>query len=511
MTIQKITQLRKDGFLDEAYSECFAMYNMEPGNRFYRVGLFKCLKALMEEAASECDYHRVASLLHEMQFLKLEEIGEEHIANRICWGLLMLFRQLKQNPEANIEAATLIFTELKQLRFQTDNPIYVKFVEAFLLVRGLQNSPWMGFCDFMDWWGFGNFTPENFERYVTRNGQSTPSVAERAYNQYFKTLRIELMRRTSPAGRVEKHIGRLDNLIKEQRAYSYTLYHKGILRYHCGNREDAVSTLKRAALSRMNDNKMWSALAMAVEDDEMALNCLCQALQCPAAPPFTVDLHRRASDLMFKRGDFAYARRELEIMMDIYSHQGWTIGPEFYNATHSDWFINACPENLPSDYYRHRADEARRFVLESHPETTVLITRIIRPKRICSFITPDMKRGYFIINQNMRVVLEQDHLIKLRIISDVYEDLPTKVMGVRDDDSGNKYAGLFFKEFEGPIRIAPTRKYALLEDVFFDGRILPPQLVDGTHVWGRAHIYFNLKRNDWNWRASTLFFDHSLN
>jgi tetratricopeptide (TPR) repeat protein len=95
------------------------------------------------------------------------------------------------------------------------------------------------------------------------------------------------------------------------------------------------------------------------EQPELALACLCRALECPAEPKFLVRTHRELAELLADQADFAQASRELAITIEIRQSQGWPPGREVEQLIAMGWYDPAASgAEEPAAFYANHSQAA---------------------------------------------------------------------------------------------------------------------------------------------------------
>ena len=130
-----------------------------------------CLKSLSEIASKNKECDRFIDLLTELANLQLEEVGENLMANRFAWDLHVLFDSMKFEPEKLVGIADRIVEILPKLCFLKPNKYYSMLADSFLKVKGRQGAVWLRFYDFMNWFGFDNFSDEDYKKIQIKDGK----------------------------------------------------------------------------------------------------------------------------------------------------------------------------------------------------------------------------------------------------------------------------------------------------------------------------------------------------
>ena len=280
-----------------------------------------CLKSLCEQYSKVKNVDDFTEKLQELAYLRLDEIGIDDMANRFTWDIKILFELLMNEPDILLETAERILTIIPNLNFQRPHKYYSLLADTFMRVKGRQNTAWLHFVDFMEWFCFDNFLPEDYERIHLKNGKSLPSIVERVYNAYYKALMAQIEAGNVHLQRIDDFIKRLTRLNEKHPEYQYTLYHKALLLLVLNKKTEALDSLRPFVKRKQNDFWVWDVLSETVDDSNLKLSCLCRALMCHTEPKFLGRIHLKAAHLMHALGFDGNARTEIRAINKTYQEQ----------------------------------------------------------------------------------------------------------------------------------------------------------------------------------------------
>ena len=501
MTIPEIRALRDGGEIIDAYNECKSLLDACPIDRATRIEAAWCLKTLSEQAVKSRDRVRIGVCLDELRTLKLEELGETFMHDRFCWDVAMLMNAARDNPAEHIRTAENMFDRLKRLPFVKQNRYYSMLVEAFSRVRNGQDVMWLGFTDFMDWWGFDNLTPDDFQRIATSTpGRTIVSVAERAYTAYYKSLMAQIDGGKRNVGRIEAFIKRLDTLAAMHGEFAYTLYHKALLLLKLGRKDDALEAMRPFVKKKQNDFWVWDVLAETTDDDAIKMSCYCRSLLCRADQKFLGNVRRKLADLLHKSGDDARAKCEIERIVETYRREGWRIPAAIADVARQGWFAEVQSAGDNRQFYSEHLAESEHFIFMDTPEVAIMISRYNREKNICNFVTADRRRGFFFSKGIRGMQFREYQILHARFAGDLQPDAPVKIVTVKPAPNAAEYANILYRKTEGVLRLRDGATYGFVDDIFVDTPLLPG-IANGTHVSVAAVLSHSPRRNAWSWKA----------
>ncbi len=503
MTTQEINQLRKDGKLYEAYSEAQVLLSQYPDDKYIRITMAWCLKSLCEQYSKVKNVDDFTEKLQELAYLRLDEIGIDDMANRFTWDIKILFELLMNEPDILLETAERILTIIPNLNFQRPHKYYSLLADTFMRVKGRQNTAWLHFVDFMEWFCFDNFLPEDYERIHLKNGKSLPSIVERVYNAYYKALMAQIEAGNVHLQRIDDFIKRLTRLNEKHPEYQYTLYHKALLLLVLNKKTEALDSLRPFVKRKQNDFWVWDVLSETVDDSNLKLSCLCRALMCHTEPKFLGRIHLKAAHLMHALGFDGNARTEIRAINKTYQEQGWNMPREAIEIVQQDWYQAAVAPESNINFYKEHLDDSEHLLYINEPEIPILITRYNHEKRVCNFVTSDKKTGFF-FTKGLRVRFFDNCIYHVRVEGGIQPNNPTKILTCTKIDDVTPYVGTFVKKIDGVFKIKPNQQFGFVDDIYVHPDLINENMTNGVSVVGTAVQSFDTKKGTWGWRAISL-------
>lgn len=498
MTIQEITELRKSGELDQAYQESKKLFESNPEDKFTRIVLSQSIKALMDRAGKAGDAVELTRLLEEYGSLGLETIDEAELNDKAAWDVRALMLNWKQEDRYDEAALDGVARALTTIDFLRPHRYFSVLLDAMVSFKNSSGRPWPGIVGFIDWWGLDNLLPEDFERVRIHNGQTIPSLAERAYTAYVKAL-IDGLEEGKLTEEAEKFIGALDQINETHPEFRYTLYYKTLILKSLGLMEEAVDSARAFVKSHQNEFWAWSMLGDIVDDPDLKLSCYCRALVCHADYTFQVKVRQKLADLMYERGDLANAKKELELVVHTCEKNGWKIPEKVQETMQQPWYEETQAEYNNMKYYHSHLGASEDFLCGDVPEKAIIIVKYNPQKNTCSFITEDRERGFF-STKKLHEHFADNQIYLARIPEGVETKGITKVLTLNKVDNIAPYEGIFFRRLRAELNIKPGQTFTFIDDIYVDGTLVEG-LEAGDMIDITAVIYYNIKRESWGWRA----------
>ncbi|MBD5357746.1 MAG: hypothetical protein HDR88_12195 [Bacteroides sp.] len=501
-TIQEISQLRRDGKIEEAFIQCKALEEQFPDDRFVRTTMAWCVKSRCELAAKGKEVSKFIESFSILPRLKLAEIGELSMPNRFAWDIKTLFEALKYEPDLLVATANEVLEIVKGLQFKTPDKYYTLLADTFLKVKGRQGVQWSAFVEFMDWFGFDNLMPEDFSRIPLNNGKSIPSVAERVHSAYYKGLMAQIESSVIDADRIEEFLGRLTRLSSSHPEYQYTLYHKSLLLLALGRKDEALESIRPFVKKKQNDFWVWDVLCDTTDDNSVKLSCCCRALLCPTDPKFLGKVHIKAAKLMHESGYDTNARTELQIMKSVYQENGWRLPKEATELIAQSWFQGTQAEDNTL-FYKEHLSASEEFLFFDTPETAILLTHYNHEKHICNFITEKRERGFF-STKGLKGKFRENDVFLVRLEEKIITGKLSKVLTWKKSSGIPNYFNVFFKRIDGVLRIKQGNTFGFVGDIYVDRKLIRDGMTDGMAVNGIGVLCYTQKKSQFSWKAMSL-------
>lgn len=505
MTIPEIYNLKKAGELDRAYQECSALLHSNPDDRQTRIAMAWCIKSLTERYAETTDYNLFLRIFNKYAELKVWELGELLMSNRFAWDIKTLFKNLEsQLADVRFHVANQIFATVQRLQFSKPNKYYTLLLDSFIKLKGPQNEHWSDFDRFMDWWGFDNFTPEDYNPIQLRNGNHIIPIVAQAYSAYYKSIKRRIENNDFNAEAVNAFIDRLGILHTNHPEYQYTLLHRSKLLLALNRQDEALEAIRPFVRRFQQKSWVWDILSQTTNDAAVKLSCLCRALSCRDDDSFLAKMRIKAAMVMLQNSFPQNAKLEISKSLATYQRNGWHIPAELQNLTNQEWFRTTPDIDSNADFYNAHLSESENFLFLDSPEVEILISHFNTERRICNFITTDRRRGFFSTRNLRGIRFGENSVLKVRFENGVQPDSISTVVSARQITDLTPYENVFFKTISGMLRIRQGNAYGFVNDIYVDPSLIGSQLTDGNNVSGTAVITFNRRREEFSWKAISL-------
>lgn len=501
MTIEEITSLRKSGDMKAAYEAAKELYMTDAADRDARVALADCIKALMGAAAREGDDATLVTLLGEYASLHLDGIGEAELNNRVAWDIRALMLKWQEEGAFDMQKVRRLFDAVTELEYLRPHRYYSVLLDAFLKVSDDKGLPWAEIPEFVGWWNLENLLPEDFKRVLLTNGRPQASLAERAYTTTYKALLAALVN-GEMRDEAEAFIDELSALEEAHPEFRFTMQQKTQLLKALGRTEEALQAACGVVRQHRNEFWAWSLLGDAATDEAERMACYCRALMCKANAELLGKVRFKLAVLMYNQGYLPEAKREIEKIINLYDYKGWPLPAGVEAVCTQEWFETTDAADSNRMFYDEFAARAEGVLMADVPETPVLITKYNQQKQTCSYATADHKRGYF-STRKMRESFADNQIWLMRFEGEPGGDRPTNGLTARRVTDITPYDNVFYRQVESEINMRPGMSFLFVDGIYIDGNLLR-EVDPGMTVVITAVLYYNIKKDQWGWRAVRL-------
>ena len=363
MSFKEVTQLRKDGRLEEATTmarEDLARIRDEWSCK----ALFWCL----HEEAKTATIERLQQLAEEMQNL-LETIGNDDVAvscmQRIEKRLIphaaevrqaaesaktpanaqvayntifaifnagelheslhtefawVIYRALHADQSENVEYRKEIIEVYKQLSVERPSMLHSLILGEAVRVEKEWPLMFM-FTEFIAWWNLENLTDDDWTNFKTDDGKSLISRVEKMI--YLYTKEIQSVEELLPS---EEFMQVLDRAIGKWSKDDNLLRCKAILLSKQSAKEESITLYKKMiALTSGQKPYVWVELANLVDDIDLKIGLLSKALQLKVQEEFLGKCRAQLAQLLYSKGLHSNALCEVEKVKATYEANSWNL------------------------------------------------------------------------------------------------------------------------------------------------------------------------------------------
>lgn len=392
--MDNIKQLRQAGKLDEALAAAQAALQANPDNTWAATNLAWVHDAFCKKYAEGKDANAFKKHLLAIVHLNILP-NNPTLANTLCWRLRSLISNKKQGltQTQTAQLADFCFALAKKLNPEKPADHYSALLHAFLSLR----NAWNGIPQLMEWWGWGNFRPEDFQPKTLPSGMRMPiSLAEQCYIACAKSLL-----KTQDTQAILSFIPQLKEASNAHPDFTFTSYYAGkLIMASCSDPAEAVATLVPFVRKKQKEFWAWQLLSEAFPPtDQRHLACLLRAASCPAPEEFLVRVRFGAAKALIGRADYAQAKRHLRKYLTIKEKEHAPLPKEVAQWASQSWFSSDVADaNPPIDHMAITQD----ILLADTPEAFAVIYHVNAGKNIANAITGPQKSIFFLYDKLLK-------------------------------------------------------------------------------------------------------------
>ncbi len=495
MSFNEVTHLRKEGKLKDALEMAKQDLENDQDNEWPKRAIVWVYYAYLKKAQEKNDIKEIVRQIENIKSLNLPDT-EKMVFDSVAWSVGKYLFANREVTEPNLVG---LFELIKDFSFSKPKDSYSFLLKAFH--KHAQN--WGLFIEFTEWWGLDNFSPKDYEPFITENGNNVPALVERVYISISKKLLIPPIN----IDLIYRFIPRIEKLSHEHRNMQYPPYYYAKLLLALGDKEHFMQAFLPFARKKKNDFWVWDLMSEIFEKESQEyFSCLCKSLSCGAPGKFTINVKEKLAVILEMQGRYAEAKREFSDILEARISKGWPLKDKHYNWQQLSWWNNTEPVKSNFSLYNSNKQIAENLLFANVPETLIVVDSVNKEKTIFSFIASKEVSGF-------------THYAKLKI-----KPRPGDIYAVRFKDSGKENKSNFYQIFtivktdkkpdeeilkivNGEITIHQGNSFGFVEYIYVPAYVINrEQLKSGDKISVMAILSYNRKKKDWGWKTIKLNF-----
>ena len=493
-----VTELRKEGKLQEAYDLAIAELERTPDNIWAKRNLCWVYFDYLKKLVSIDKYSDFISYLEKITSMNMPA-DEKILYDQIAWQCGLMANKI--TGQKNIDNSKLkeLFEKLKDLPFTKPGKGYSILFKGFH--KGFKDS--FDYLGFADWWGLDSFLEEDYQREKSQEGKLYMSLVEQAYITYAKHL---LPVHDVHFGtifneeKVKEFLPHLDKIIDAHPEYQYPEFYKAKLLLAMGEKGNVLEVLLPFAKKKKREFWTWDVMSEAFpKDDERVIACWAKAVTCGAKEEYLINIRQRLAAWFIAHRQLNEAKTEIIELVKARHEQKWPIPVIVNTWMKQDWFANAHENKSNLEFYNKLVPLAEGILYSDIPEETIIVDFVNTDKQILNFIASETKFGF----------LKYGIFIQKVAIGDTFN--------VRFSGGGNEgyfqvltlekttdpdFSKQFTKEIKGTVRIPEGRSNGHLnEATIFSSVVSKFNLKDGQTIQAKCIKSYNQDRKQWGWKV----------
>ncbi len=491
----KVSRLRKEGRLEEAYTKGRERLVAEPENVWAKRDMGWVLYTCAKQAGAALDLEKLRHYLEELVSLNLAE-DEKMLFDQLAWVIgKALFATAKE--DGLHKPAYLALFELAKSFFYTKPSEAYSFLFKALHKAFKDQPEYIGLCD---WWGFDHFRAEDYVKDKLPNGREVISTVEQAHNAYAKALLAQGNARDRAA--LERFIERLEKLIDDYPSYQYPPYYKAKLLLEMGGDANALAALLPFARKKRTEFWVWDVLADAFSGDkERQVACYCQALSCHASDDFLIKIRQKLASWLVDQQMYSEAKTEIERIMKVRTQNSWNVPGDVLSWTKAGWYSTARDLVTNRAFYEKHLSLADAILFSDVPEEYVVVDFVNPEKKIANFIATDRKLGFFKYDRLLKSVHPGD-VLAVRFASQIDQGNFYRAYSASVCNEVPAEVSRLVRDVQGELKVPSGKPFGFVEDVFVHHSLVQKHRVgNGQHVRLKAVVSYNEQKKEWGWKA----------
>ncbi len=408
MSYREVTQLRKEGRLDEAIQ--MAERDLEQVRDYWNItALFWCLNDLYKKQDGEEKERTVARMCDLAQELgKLDEIAsncleiakasispnfatittaveqskkkgdayrsyatisqiydKEELPNRFFTDYgWVIYRALHQNPQLEIKERKKLLVRYLDLKLPTPSLLHSLILSEAVRIEQAVPLQFL-FSAFLNTWNLENLRDEDWVGGKNEQDQQLPSLVEKMITVYVKEMMI-----TPTVSPSDDFLNVLEKAVKKWPKNANLLRNRAQIRIKLGQREEACKLYKELLIDATDKFYLWSELAELVDDDEIKIALLCKALCLNTPPEYLGRIRMSLAQMLVAREMYGWAKSELKKVKETYEQQKWKL-PSGYDSIERKILAETKEDTTESLYalYSSKADD---YILSDLPSVLMI-------------------------------------------------------------------------------------------------------------------------------------------
>ncbi len=489
-----VKELKNAGRLEEALEMAKNLYEAEKDNVYSKNSLAWVYDALCKRAAEAGDLNGFNKYLSEIKLLGV--LSEEMMSKTMCWRLLLLTKNLKNDDKRNVDTFNLLFDVARELNLAKPSTEYTILLKAFLNLKECDE-----FKMFCDWWNFDNFMPEDYEEELIPDGRKVMSVVEQAYIAYSK-----LLLRLKSMSEIRNFQPRLHDIAERYPKMTYMGYYCAKLLLTEGDVENALDALLPFAQKKKSEFWVWQLLGETQKSKSLktALACYIRATKCRADEKFLVRVRQELMGILAAMKRYDEARFQIEQILKCTQTNGIKIPSQVANWANKEW-ISTAKSKAEIDGIDYMAI-TDNLLYGNIPCSMAVVSFVNKDKGIANVIYGRKKIGFFKYSRWFGKINVGD-LLDLRI-SRVGDNGRLEVVTAAIHD-GELLDADYYTQVTGSVRTNDAKTFYYVacngEQVYIPmSCVKDNNLSVGQSVKVRALYEYNRKREKWGWRCVSV-------
>ena len=491
--MQTVSELRKEGLLDEALAQVERSLAKKPDNIIAKRDKAWILQDMMSSYSSPYTSVDFAEKLD--AFVAINLPGEEVIIyDNLTWIVSKFLMELSKQERDDED---FIFPDpfievMKKLPLSKPSESYTFLLRAV----AVHQEYYKEFPSFFIWWGPENFREEDF----------APRGKEGELDSFVESVLYPIAKVWFDEEAEKPSSSTLDAfIIAFQKAFDAHPRHIKLAHYYLsrlyfiqGNKDKALELILAILRYKRTEYLTWEMLGDIVEDEDLKISAYCKAVNCKVKHSYLFRVREKLVDLLVARGMYREAKTSMLFQLKMYDRLGREIPEHIQTLIKEEWYVNALSLAHNEDMYVEFLPKAEALIFTEIKEQQAVITGVKHEKSLAYVRVSKTIESSFIMDGTVRYL--KGDVVAVRLERKVGKTgLWYKTLSCRRSDGRPKRT--IYKKFEGVLP-KDIERGTYMSTVFVDGRLIENcGKKAGDTISGAAIAIYNATTDVWSWRA----------
>lgn len=323
--------------------------------------------------------------------------GDLSVQTSLGWELFRLLQSSLSQEHINVSGSKRLLADYLKLQLvEKPSLLHSSILQQATKLAGDSSFSLISFCRY---WQLDYLREEDYEPYISKNGEQHRSLAEKVIQQAAKESiasdNVESLQYITPY---------LDNAIEHFPENIWLKLNKAKLLLKMGRNQDALLFSTAVTRSKSNDYWSWALLGEVNSGFDMAieLSCYCKALLCHTDDKFTAKVRLKMAQALAAQGNFSEAKHEIDKVIASKTRDGLKVPEEVEKMQALEWYKTVTATESNKKFYQSNASKAEELLFSDLPFVKACTGE--------KFTTPDKpnkpKRKLYLIPQGKSTPIE---------------------------------------------------------------------------------------------------------
>ncbi|MCD9472602.1 DUF7017 domain-containing protein [Photobacterium phosphoreum] len=288
--------------------------------------------------------------------------GDLNVQTSLGWELFRLLQHSLAQEHINVSSSKRLLADYLKLQLvEKPSLLHSSILQQAAKLAG--NSSF-SLISFSRYWQLDSLRKEDYEPYISNNGDQYPSLAEKVIQQAAKESVV-----SDITENLQYILPHLDNAIERFPENIWLKLNKAKLLLKLGRSKEALRFATDVTRSRVSDYWSWALLGEvnAALDKSVELSCYCKALLCYTDDKFTAKVRIKMAQALASQGEFAEAKHEVDKVIASKTKDGLKVPQDAEKLQVLEWYKAFTAIESNKKYYQSNVSEAEELLFSDLP------------------------------------------------------------------------------------------------------------------------------------------------